>query len=247
MGDISRSEAINAFKGLVGRWDVKQVSYPDYKMPEPNSNATAYFVDVPNAKQSEIRIGYLSLRRTHPDFYANTVMNMKLGGNFSGNVNMVLREEKGFTYGARTGFSGSKFPGTFTASSGVRSNTTEESVNIFKDIMTNYRNPIEQADLEFTKNVTLKSNARRFETLGALRGMISNIATYDLPFDYIKDQEDIVRNMTVESHNELVKKYIRPNEMIYLVVGDAATQLDGMKSLGFGDPILLDTDGNPLK
>jgi zinc protease len=216
-------------------------------MPEPNSNATAYFVDVPNAKQSEIRIGYLSLRRTHPDFYANTVMNMKLGGNFSGNVNMVLREEKGFTYGARTGFSGSKFPGTFTASSGVRSNTTEESVNIFKDIMTNYRNPIEQADLEFTKNVTLKSNARRFETLGALRGMISNIATYDLPFDYIKDQEDIVRNMTVESHNELVKKYIRPNEMIYLVVGDAATQLDGMKSLGFGDPILLDTDGNPLK
>jgi len=247
VGDISRSEAINAFKGLVGRWDVKQVSYPDYKMPEPNSNATAYFVDVPNAKQSEIRIGYLSLRRTHPDFYANTVMNMKLGGNFSGNVNMVLREEKGFTYGARTGFSGSKFPGTFTASSGVRSNTTEESVNIFKDIMTNYRNPIEQADLEFTKNVTLKSNARRFETLGALRGMISNIATYDLPFDYIKDQEDIVRNMTVESHNELVKKYIRPNEMIYLVVGDAATQLDGMKSLGFGDPILLDADGNPLK
>ena len=93
----------------------------------------------------------------------------------------------------------------------------------------------------------MKSNARRFETLGALRGMISNIATYDLPFDYIKDQEDIVRNMTVESHNELVKKYIRPNEMIYLVVGDAATQLDGMKSLGFGDPILLDTDGNPLK
>ena len=247
VGDISRSEAINAFKGLVGRWDVKQVSYPDYKMPEPNSNATAYFVDVPNAKQSEIRIGYLSLRRTHPDFYANTVVNMKLGGNFSGNVNMVLREEKGFTYGARTRFSGSKFPGTFTASSGVRSNTTEESVNIFKDIMTNYRDPIEQDDLEFTKNVTLKSNARRFETLGALRGMISNIATYDLPFDYIKDQEDIVRNMTVESHNELVKKYIRPNEMIYLVVGDAATQLDGMKSLGFGDPILLDTDGNPLK
>ena len=247
VGDISRSEAINAFKGLVGRWDVKKVSYPDYKMPEPNSNATAYFVDVPNAKQSEIRIGYLSLRRTHPDFYANTVVNMKLGGNFSGNVNMVLREEKGFTYGARTRFSGSKFPGTFTASSGVRSNTTEESVNIFKDIMNNYRDPIEQDDLEFTKNVTLKSNARRFETLGALRGMISNIATYDLPFDYIKDQEDIVRNMTVESHNELVKKYIRPNEMIYLVVGDAATQLDGMKSLGFGDPILLDTDGNPLK
>jgi len=247
VGDISRSDAVNSFKNLVGRWEAKEVSFTDYTMPKPNSNAKAYFVDVPNAKQSEIRIGYLSLSRTHPDFYANTVMNMKLGGNFSGNVNMVLREEKGFTYGARTGFRGSKFPGTFTASSAVRSNTTEESVNIFKEIMTTYSRPIDQTDLEFTKNVTLKSNARRFETLGALRGMITDIARYELPFDYIKDNEDIVRNMTVESHNELVKKYIRPDEMIYLVVGDAATQLEGMKSLGFGDPILLDANGNIVK
>jgi len=113
--------------------------------------------------------------------------------------------------------------------------------------MTKYHKPIAEEDLAFTKNVTLKSNTRRFETLGALRGMISNIATYDLPFDYIKDQEDVVRNMTVESHNALAKKYIRPDEMIYLVVGDAATQLEGMKSLRFGDPILLDTAGNPVE
>jgi zinc protease len=77
--------------------------------------------------------------------------------------------------------------------------------------------------------------------------MISNIATYGFPFDYIKDQEETVRNMSVEDHNALAKKLIRPDEMIYLVVGDAATQLEGMKSLGFGDPILLDADGNPVK
>ncbi len=247
VGDISRSEAVSAFKSLVERWNVNDVTFPEYDMPEPSKMAKVYFVDVPNAKQSEIRIGYLGLPRTHPDFYATSVMNMKLGGNFSGDVNMVLREEKGFTYGARTGFSGSKFSGKFTASSGVRSNTTEESVNIFKNLMSAYRNPISDEDLEFTKNVTLKSNARRFETLGALRGMISNIATYGLPVNYIEDQEEIVRNMSVESHNLLAKKYIRPDEMIYLVVGDAATQLDGMKSLGFGNPILLDANGNPVK
>ena len=247
VGDISRSDAIKAFKSMVERWDEKEVTFPDYELPPPNKEGKAYFVDVPGAKQSEIRIGYLSLPRTDPDFYANTIMNMKLGGNFSGDVNLVLREEKGYTYGARTGFGGSRLSGTFTASSGVRSNTTEESVNIFKDLMTKYHKPIAEEDLAFTKNVTLKSNARRFETLGALRGMISNIATYDLPFDYIKDQEDVVRNMTVESHNALAKKYIRPDEMIYLVVGDAATQLEGMKSLGFGDPILLDTNGNTVE
>ena len=247
VGDLNRNVAVKAFKGLVDKWKVNEVIFTEYEMPEPDKMAKVYFVDVPNAKQSEIRIGYLGLALTDPDYFPATVMNMKLGGNFSGDVNLVLREEKGFTYGARTRFSGSKFPGKFTASSGVRSNTTEESINIFKDLMTAYCDPIAEEDLDFTKNVLLKSNARRFETLGALRGMISNIATYGFPFDYIKDQEEIVRDMTVESHNELARKLIRPNEMIYLVVGDAATQLDGLKSLGFGDPILLDGDGNPVE
>ncbi|HIN19421.1 MAG TPA: insulinase family protein, partial [Candidatus Marinimicrobia bacterium] len=244
VGDLNRNVAVRAFEDLVDKWEVKNVNFTEYEMPAPDKTAKVYFVDVPNAKQSEIRIGYLGLARTDPDYFPATVMNMKLGGNFSSDVNLTLREEKGFTYGARTGFSGSKFPGKFTASSGVRSNTTEESVNIFKELLTAYLEPIAEEDLDFTKNVLLKSNARKFETLGALRRMIDNIATYDLPYDYIKDQEEIVRNMTVASHNALVKKLIRPNEMIYLVVGDAATQLDGLKSLGFGDPILLDTDGN---
>ena len=247
VGDVSRSEAVNAFKNMVNRWDIQNVNFNNYEIPKPNKSAKVYFVDVPNAKQSEIRIGYLGIPRTHEDFYATTVMNMKLGGNFSGDVNMVLREEKGFTYGARTRFSGSKYPGTFIASSAVRSNTTEESVNIFKNLLTNYSNPISEDDLEFTKNVTLKSNARRFETLGALRGMIANIATYDLPFDYIKAEEEQVRSMTIQSHNQLVKKYIRPDEMIYLVIGDAKTQMDGLKSLGYGDPILLNENGSRVR
>ena len=247
VGDVSRSEAVNAFKNMVNRWDIQNVNFNNYEIPKPNKSAKVYFVDVPNAKQSEIRIGYLGIPRTHEDFYATTVMNMKLGGNFSGDVNMVLREEKGFTYGARTRFSGSKYPGTFIASSAVRSNTTEESVNIFKNLLTNYSNPISEDDLEFTKNVTLKSNARRFETLGALRGMIANIATYDLPFDYIKAEEEQVRSMTIQSHNQLVKKYIRPDEMIYLVIGDAKTQMDGLKSLGYGDPVLLNENGSRVR
>ena len=135
----------------------------------------------------------------------------------------------------------------FMASSAVRTNTTEESMNIFKDLMLAYQKPITKESLDFVKNVELKSNARRFETLNALRGMISEIATYNLPFDYIKNEENIVREMNVESHNNLVKKYIKPNEMIYLVIGDKKTQFDGLKSLGFGNPILIDREGNQIK
>ena len=97
VGDVSRSEAVNAFKNMGNRWDTQNVNFNNYEIPKPNKSAKVYFVDVPNAKQSEIRIGYLGIPRTHEDFYATTVMNMKLGGNFSGDVNMVLREEKGFT------------------------------------------------------------------------------------------------------------------------------------------------------
>ncbi len=244
VGDIRRSDAVKAFKGLAERWETKDVFFPEYALPEPSSKAQIYFVDVPGAKQSEIRIGYLSMAYTNPDYYPATVMNMKLGGSFSSDINLTLREEKGYTYGARSRFMGSRSPGLFIASSGVRSNTTEESVHIFKNIMTDYRESIAEEDLEFTKNMMLKSNARRFETLGALRGMLDNIATYGLPFDYIRDREKVVRDMTVERHNQLAQEYVRPTEMIYLIVGDGATQYEGLKSLGYGDPIMLDNSGN---
>ncbi|MFL3050624.1 MAG: M16 family metallopeptidase [Candidatus Neomarinimicrobiota bacterium] len=246
VGDINQNGAIKAFKSLSDRWEIKDVNFPEYAMPEPNNKAKIYFVDVPGAKQSEIRIGYLSMQYTDPDYIPATVMNMKLGGNFSSDINLTLREEKGFTYGARSRFTGSRFPGLFIASSAVRSNTTEESVQIFKDIMTRYREPISEEDLEFTKNMIIKSNSRRFETLGALRGMIANISTYNLPFDYIKDRENMVRDFTIEEHNGLAKEYVRPSEMIYLIVGDAATQYEGLKSLGYGDPIMLNNNGNPV-
>ena len=247
VGDISKNEAVKSINTLANKWDDKGVIIPQKPLPNPNREAKIYFVDVPNAKQSEIRIGYLSVPRTHPDYFANTVMNMKLGGNFSSDINLMLREEKGFTYGARSRFSGSKYSGIFVASSAVRTNTTEESMNIFKNLMLKYQTPIDEENLEFVKNVELKSNARRFETLNALRGMISEIATYDLPFDYIKNEENIVRDMNVDSHNELVKKYIKPNEMIYLVIGDKKTQFSGLKSLGFGNPIQIDREGKKIK
>ena len=77
-------------------------------------------------------------------------MNYKLGGSFSGNVNLILREEKGYTYGARSGFSGSKIPGTFSASSSVRTNTTGESVAIFREQIQKYKEGITEEELEFT-------------------------------------------------------------------------------------------------
>lgn len=239
VGDVNKEKAVSVFKKLENSWTAKEVSIPQYPLPEMPDKPEVVFVDVPNAKQSEIRIGHISMKYSDPDYYPAYVMNYKLGGSFNGIVNMILREEKGFTYGARTYFNGTTYPGPFTAAAAVQSNATLESVQIFKDEITKYRNGISEEDLEFTKNALIKSNSRRFETLGALLDMLNNIAKYDLPFDYIKTRETIVKDMTVEQHKALAQKYLHPDKMYYLVVGDAKTQANQLKKLKMGKVYLV--------
>jgi len=120
---------------------------------------------------------------------------------------------------------------------------TYESAEIMRDELARYRQGIDEEDLEFTKNALIQSNTRRFETLGALVGMLNTIASYDLPVDYIRQEEGITRNMTLEEHRELAQQYIMPDRLIYLVVGDASTQAGRLRGLGLGAPIMLNTSG----
>jgi zinc protease len=212
---------------------------PEFTFPSAPEKAGVYFVNVPGAKQSNIYIGCPAIPRGNPDYYPAYVANYKLGGSFNGYVNLVLREEKGFTYGARTSFSGQKNYGTFVASSAVRSTATLESAEIFRDLMAKYRAGVSQEDVDFTKNALLKGNALRFETQRALMGMLNTMTQYGLPQDYIAREENYVKNLTVEEVNAQVQKYIDPMRMYYVVAGDAATQLKELKKLGFGEPVLI--------
>jgi zinc protease len=194
---------------------------------------------VPGAKQSVINIGCLGLARQDKEYFPAVVMNYKLGGSFNGNVNLVLREEKGFTYGARTNFSAGILPGTFMASANVRSSATEESVEIFKNLMAVYSKDVSAEDLEFTRNAMIRSYARQFETLDAKVGMLSDISMYKLPVDFVKGEQATVKNMTLDQLKSLAEKYIDPSKMYYVIAGDAKTQLDQLEKIGFGKPELV--------
>lgn len=245
-GDLDHKSAMKAMVSLGKSWTGGEVKLaPIKKVPEV-TESKLYFVDLPGAKQSYIDIGYIALAGTHPDYYEATLMNDKLGGGFNSQLNLILREEKGYTYGAGSGFQGALFPSPFEASSNVRSNATQDSVRIFKEVLSNYRNGITEDELEFTKNSTLKSNARANETIGALNRLLTRIARENLPDNYMAQRQEITRKMTLERHRELAQKYL-PEAMIYLVVGDAATQLEPLKEVGLGDPILLDKEGKPVK
>jgi zinc protease len=239
VGDMDQPRVEKALADLNQKWTAKEVIIPEIKIPGPPEKSQIYFVDVPGAKQSVISIGCPSIPRTNPDFYAATVSNYKLGGSFNGVFNLILREEKGFTYGARSNFSGAKNYGSFIASSRVRTNSTLESVTIFKTEMEKYRKSVSQEYIDFTKSSLLKGNALRFETLGGLLGMLNTMTSYNLPPDYIKQEEAVVRGLTVEKELALANKYIDPSKMYYVVVGDAKTQLKPLEKVGLGKPILV--------
>ncbi|WP_394748713.1 M16 family metallopeptidase [Spongiimicrobium salis] len=248
VGDISNEAVAKSLAGLNDKWEAKEVVFP--VLPEINrpTRAHVYFYDIPGAKQSVIRFGYPALAATDPDYYPLQVMNYRLGGGgFASQLTQQLREGKGYTYGIFSQFSGSEIPGPFTISSGVRTNITYEATDLVKNIVENYGKNFNEEDLDVTKSFLIKSGARSFETLGAKLNMLGNISTLGYSEDYTKQRETIVNNMTVEEIKELATEYLDPYKMYYLVVGDAKTQMDKLRKLGLGDPILLNKDNQVLK
>jgi zinc protease len=238
VGNVDQARVVKALASLNAKWAAKNVEIPKVKMPSAPEKSQIYFVDVPGAKQSVISIGAPSIPRSNPDFYPAFVANYKLGGSFNGVLNLILREEKGFTYGARSGFTGSDDYGQFIASSKVRTNSTVESVSIFKTEMEKYRQAGSQDYVDFTKSSLLRGNALRFETLSGLMGMLNTMTENNLPADYIKKEEAYVKGLTVEKQLEYADKYIDPSRMYYVVVGDATTQFGPLESVGLGKPVL---------
>ena len=245
VGSISEAKVIKSLNAINTKWEVKDVILPELAMPLYPESSKVYFYDVPGAKQSVIRFGYPALKATHKDYYATTVMNYKLGGGgFASQLTQQLREGKGYTYGIRSSFSGTSYKGEFNISSGIRTNVTYEATSLIKQILEDYGKNYSEEDLEVTKGYTIKSNARAFETLGAKLNMLSNISNYGLSDDYAKKREAIVNELSIDDVKLLIENYIKPNQMIYLIVGDAESQLNKLESLGFGTPILLNKEEN---
>ncbi len=238
-GNISKEKALEALKPLEDNWKDKEVTSNNYILPVNPDKSRIYFVDIPGSRQSVIYIGYLAMSRDNPDFVKADFINYRLGGAFTSILNQILREEKGFTYGASSYFQEMKTRAPFIAASQVRSDATFESVSIFKKEMEKFRSGLSDTDLQFVKNCMIRSNALRFETNPALLGMLTTMSKYGLPDDYLKEEESVIKNITTEDAKSVIDKYIIPDKMIYVVVGDAATQLKPLGKIGFGEPVLI--------
>jgi zinc protease len=246
VGDISSGDVISSLAELGQRWSPKPVNVPEPQYQTDAAGAGLYFVDVPDAPQSVIRAGYMAMAQTDPDFYPATVMNHQLGGGITSRLFQILRIQNGFTYGARSGFAGTTLPGPFTVSTSVRANVTLESMELIKEILEGYGDTYSEVDLLETKNAMIRSNFVNFETLDAQLAMLQNIGGLGLPRDYVSQREAIVAGMSVTAVQAMANQYLNDDQMTYVVVGDAATQLSRLAELGYGEPIQLDRQGNPV-
>ena len=245
-GAIDQATCEKAIASLVEKWAAKDVTVPTPAVGIPAKRAQIYFVDYPNAPQSMIMISKVGVPYSSPDFYPCVIANYKLGSGSQGMLFDVLRQQKGFTYGAYSSFTGREYLNTFAASSSVQTSTTKEAVETFINLISNYGVLYNEDFLNTTKYSMLRAKASSFETLDALVGMLSKISSYNLPLDYVLQQEEIIKNMTVEKAKDVIARYIDTNKMIFVVVGDAQTQLEPLRRAGMGSVILVDREARLL-
>jgi len=245
VGAVNEKQVNKALASL-NNWQGNKVKLPEQPDIKKRDKPQFYFIDVADAKQSVIMVGKPVVSGHDSDFYPLQVANNRLGGGMSGRLAQTLRIQKGYTYGAYSYIRGTSYQSPFIASSQVRTNVTLESLEIFKNLIGQYKSTFTAEDLAVTKNMIIKGNSRKFETLDQLLGMLTNMSKFNLPADYIEQQQDYVTTLKLDNIHNNIDKYFDEQSMIYLVVGDAKTQLARMKEFGYGEPILLDIDGEKI-
>jgi zinc protease len=206
-----------------------------------------YLVDIPRAAQTEFRVGYATGLKYDAtgEFYKATLMNYALGGSFNGRVNINLREDKGWTYGARTNFDGDEYTGNFIFSSGIKADVTDSALSeVVRELREYATDGIKEEELVFMKNAIGQRDALRYETGPQKAGFISRILDYNLPANYVEQQNKILRDITKKEIDELAKKWINPDKLNILLVGDKNKILPGVQKLGY-EIVELDVNGRP--
>ncbi|MBD0257114.1 MAG: insulinase family protein, partial [Cytophagales bacterium] len=247
VGDLDQPQVLGKLDFLKA-WPARNVAIPAPQTNKPVDQTRIYLVDKESAPQSQIRVGYLTDTPFDAtgDYYKSFLMNYVLGGAFNSRINLNLREDKGWTYGAGSGFASTEIAGPFTAQAGVRGNATDSSVvEIMKEI-TNYRDKGITADeLAFLRNSVGQSEARQYETPFQKAGFLNQIIRYGLEKDFVEKRNEILRTITTEELSSLAQKQLPADKMHILVVGDKQKVKPGLEKLGY-EVVELDKEGKPV-
>jgi zinc protease len=246
-GQISLDEVKALAEKAFGTWPRGAIATPPAAEPA-GTKARLVLVDKPGAPQSELRVATVGAARSAPEYPAIQVMNMALGGLFSSRINLNLREAHGYTYGAWSAFTFRRTPGPFYAAAPVQTAVTgPAALEIIKEIARTADAPLTADELTLSRDAIVRSLPGMFETSRQVVGSLANIFTYDLGLDYYTKFPAQIGAVTAEAALAAAKKYLQPDRMVVVVVGDRKKVEPALSALKLGPPEIRDADGNLKK
>ncbi len=247
VGDIKQEEVLPKL-AFLNKLPKKKIvlAKPD---PSPAVDKTkVYLVDIPKGAQTEFRVGYATGLKYDAtgEYFKTYLANYPLGTGFNSRLNLNLREDKGWTYGARGGFSGDQYSGEYAFSSGIKAGATDSAlVEVMKEIKNYVANGPTDEEVAFMKNAIGQGDALRYETGLQKAQFIRRILDYNLPANFVETQSKLLKGMTKEQMHAYAQKFLNPEKINILLVGDKQKIVDGVKKLGY-EIVELDADGNKV-
>ena len=237
-GDIEMNELVDLLESKFGNWaansdsSLKTLS----KIELPDSR-TVYLIDKPNAQQSYIVAGQLLPPSATDEEIQLDYMNYAIGGSFTARLNMNLREDKSWSYGVRTRLGDAKGQRAMLVTAPVQTDKTSESMAEIVKEYAEYLStqPITEDELAKGKASKTLRLPGQFETLGALKGGVSGIVTYDRNLDYLNQLPELLNQPTLEQVQAKAQKYIKPNQWTWLIVGDLSKIEEPIRALNLGE------------
>ena len=233
-GDVTATTAMPQLEAAFGTWKGAAVAASTVPAATQLTTRQVYLIDKPGAAQSQIRIGWVGVPRSTPDYFALRVLNTVLGGSFTSRLNQNLREEHGYAYGARSSFEMRSAAGPFYADAAVQTDKTSEALTEFFKELDAIRTPIRTDELEKAKSFLALSLPRSFETTQSLAGSLAQVFVYNLPADYYATYTQRVRAVTPADVQRAAARNIQPDKFAVVIVGDRKLIEPGITALNLG-------------
>lgn len=244
-GDVKAAEVVAKLKKWLAGWqktDLKEVNPPN---PQPTAKEKIYLVDRPNSVQTNLQMGNISMDRRSEDYIAMTVLNRVLGGGSTARLFMNLREDKGYTYGAYSGFTALKYPGPWQASSQVRTEVTDGAMKEFLYELNRIRDEkVPETELDECKRSIVAGFALSMEQPAQLLSYAVTSEIYGFPDDYWDNYPAKILAVTADDVQRIARKYINPGSMQVVAVGDAKQIKTVLEK--YGPVEVYDTEGKPV-
>jgi zinc protease len=250
VGDVSVEEVVKLTEEHLGGWNGNGRGGGDEgeKGDSPAiEGTTLYLMDKPGAAQSVVRVGHVGVQRQHPDYFPLSLLNLLFGGQFSGRLNMNLREDKGYSYGYHSSIQWHSRSSLLLAGGAVQTSVTREAVaetlREFKDISGG--RPVSEVEFQAAKAAELLQFPSSFETPGQVLGRLAEIVSSDLPHDYYQTFTANIEAVSLSDVQRVAQEHVRSDQLVLLVVGDQSVVEPGLRELGL--PLrLVDHEGREM-